>query len=119
MFWLIQINIENFCLHHNLLIKEIKLVLRSKSLQDFKEKLFNRSYVNIYKFTNQSQYNLGALKDFIISSFRANIFLCKLDRYIENILIPKYTLGDMCTVLIEYKKRLHFNPKDNAFCKDP
>jgi hypothetical protein len=65
------------------------------------------------------QYNIGALKDFIISSLRANIFLYKLDYYIKNILIPKYIEGDMYPMLTKSKKRFHLNPKDNAFCKDP
>lgn len=112
-------DIEKFWLHHNLLIKEIKLVLRSKALQDFMRKLLNAGYVNIYNLTDQTQYNIGALRDSIISPLRANILLYKLDCYIENILIPKYIVGDMHPVLAEYKKRLHLNPKDNAFCKDP
>ncbi len=59
--WLIQIDIEKFWLHHNLLIKEIKLVLQSKALQDFMRKLLNAGYVNIYNLTDQTQYNIGAL----------------------------------------------------------
>jgi hypothetical protein len=81
-------------------------------------KLVNASYVNIYNITYQTQYNTGALRDFIISPLRANIFLYKLNYYIKNILIPKYIVKDMHHVLVEYKKRLHLNPKDNAFCKD-
>jgi len=82
--WLIQIDIEKFWLHHNLFIKEIKLVLRSKALHDFMRKLFNASYVNIYNLADQTQYNIRALRDFIISPLRANILLYKLDYYIEN-----------------------------------
>jgi hypothetical protein len=82
-------------------------------------KLLNAGYVNIYNLTDQTQYNIGALRDSIISPLHANILLYKLDCYIENILIPKYIVGDMHPVLAEYKKRLHLNPKDNAFCKDP
>jgi len=82
-------------------------------------KLLNTSYVNIYNLTDQTQYNIGALRDSIISPLRANILLYKLDFYIENILIPKYIVGDMHHVLAKYKKRLYLNPKDNAFCKDP
>jgi hypothetical protein len=112
-------DIEKFWLHDNLLIKEIKLVQGYKALQDFMRKLLNVGYVNIYNLTYQTQYNIGALRDSIISSFRANILLYKLDCYIENILIPKYIIGDMHPMLVEYKKGLHLNPKDNAFCKDP
>jgi hypothetical protein len=83
------------------------------------QKLLNAGYVNIYNLINQMQYNIGALKDSIISSLHANIFLYKLDYYIKTILIPKYIIGDMHPMLAKYKKRLHFNPKDNAFCKDP
>jgi hypothetical protein len=83
------------------------------------QKLFNACYINIYNLINQTQCNIGALRDSIISPLRANIFLYKLNCYIENILIPKYIVGDMHNVLLEYKKRLHLNPKDNAFCKDP
>jgi retron-type reverse transcriptase len=82
-------------------------------------KLLNADYVNIYNLIDQTQYNIGALRDSIISPLCANILLYKLDYYIENILIPKYIVGDMHLVLAEYKKRLHLNPKDNAFCKDP
>jgi hypothetical protein len=59
------------------------------------QNLFNASYVNIYNLTNQMQYNIRALRDFIISPLHANIFLYKLNCYIENIIIPKYIVGDM------------------------
>jgi len=72
-------------------------------------------YINLHIKCN----NLGALKDSIMSPFRANILLYKLDCYIKNILIPKYIVGDMHPMLAKYKKKLHLNPKDNAFCKDP
>jgi hypothetical protein len=65
------------------------------------------------------QYNIRALRDFIISPLHANIFLYKLNCYIENIIIPKYIVGDMHPVLAKYKNKLHPNPKDNVFCKDP
>jgi hypothetical protein len=58
-------------------------------------KLLNASYVNIYNLTDQTQYNIGALRDFIISPLLGNILLYKLDCYIKNILIPKYIVGDM------------------------
>jgi len=64
-------------------IKEIKLVLQFKTLWELMRKLFNACYVNIYNLIDQTQYNIGALKDFIISSLRANIFLYKLDYYIK------------------------------------
>jgi hypothetical protein len=59
------------------------------------QKLFNAGYVNIYNLTYQMQYNIRALRDFIISLLNANIFLYKLNCYIENIIIPKYIVGDM------------------------
>jgi len=73
----------------------------------------------MYNLADQTQYNIRALKDFIIYPLRANILLYKLDFYIENILIPKYIIGDMHLVLAKFKKIFHLNPKDNAFCKDP
>jgi hypothetical protein len=48
---------------------------------------------------DQTQYNIGALRDSIISLLHANILTYKLDCYIENILIPKYIVGDMHLVL--------------------
>jgi hypothetical protein len=65
-------------------------------------KLLNTNYVNIYNLTDQTQYNIGALKDSIISPLHANILLYKLDCYIENILIPKYIVGDMDPMLAKY-----------------
>jgi hypothetical protein len=73
------------------------------------QKLFNAGYVNIHNLIDQTQYNIGALKDSITSSLCTNIFLYKLDYYIKNILIPKYIVRDMHPMLTKYKKRHHFN----------
>jgi hypothetical protein len=80
-------------------IKEIKLVLQSKTLHDFMQKLFFASYFNIYNLTYQMQYNIGALRVSIISSLCVNFLIYKLDCYIINILIPKYIVGDMHLML--------------------
>lgn len=53
----IQIDIDFFWLHHDLLIKEIKLISQFKTLHDLMWKLLSTCYVNIYNLIDQIQYN--------------------------------------------------------------
>ncbi|BDD77380.1 hypothetical protein Mp_Mg00880, partial (mitochondrion) [Marchantia polymorpha subsp. ruderalis] len=118
--WLVQIDIKKDFdkIHHDLLIKEMESVLRSKALQDLMRKLFNAGYIDVYNLTDRTQYNTeGVPQGSIISPLCANIFLHKLDCYVEDILIPNYNVGNMRPASAEYKKRLNIHSKDKAFFK--
>nr|YP_004927715.1 hypothetical protein TrlaMp66 [Treubia lacunosa]AEH99761.1 hypothetical protein TrlaMp66 [Treubia lacunosa] len=115
--WLVQIDIKKDFdkIHHDLLIKEMESVLPSKALQDLMRKLLNAGYVDVYNLTDRTQYNTeGVPQGSIISPLCANIFLHKLDCYVEDILIPKYDVGDMRPASANYKQRLNNHSKDKV-----
>lgn len=104
-------------IHHDLLIKEMKSVPRSKALQDLMRKLLNAGYIDVYNPTDRTRYDTeGVPRGSIISPLRANISPHKLDCYVEDILIPKYNVGNMRPASAEYR-RLNIHSKDKAFFK--
>ncbi|BEI31809.1 putative groupII intron reverse transcriptase /maturase (mitochondrion) [Bryopsis sp. KO-2023] len=95
--WLIKIDIQKYFdntesrkRHHSILCEQMAPVLHTRSLQDLIHKLMKAGYVDVYSLTDHTQYDRlqGAS---IISPLCTNIFLHKLDCYIEHSLIPKYT----------------------------
>ena len=119
--WLVQIDIKKDFdkIHHDRLIREMESVLRSKALQDLMRKLLNAGYIDVYNLTDRTRYNTeGVPQGSIISPLCANIFLHKLDCYVEDILIPKYNVGNMRLRSAEYsRKRVDIHSKDKAFFK--
>lgn len=121
--WLVQIDIKKDFdkIHHDLLIKEMESVLiPSKALQDLMRKLLNAGYIDVYNLTDRTRYNTEGAppQGSIISPLCANIFLHKLDCYVEDILIPKYNVGNMRRLAsAEYRKRLDIHSKHKAFFK--
>lgn len=127
MTWLIKIEIKKYFdkIHHDLLLKEMAPVLHTRSLQDLMNKLLKAGYVDVYNLPDRTQYEVeGVPQGSLISPLCANIFLHKLDCYVEDELIPKYTVGEIRPMRKEYglqqscKQHLKFNDKHKAFIQE-
>ena len=119
MTWLIPIDIKKCFdkIHHELLLEEMGPVLPTRSLQDLMNKLLNAGYVDVYNLSDRTKYNLeGAPQASIISPLCANIFLHKLDCFVEDELIPKYNQGR--PMRKEYHQRGKLNDMDKEILKE-
>lgn len=110
--WLVPLELKNSFqkVHHDILLKEMEPVMRSKSVEDLMRKILNAGYVDIHNLTNRSEYGTSQLvMGTIISPLCANVFLHSLDCYVEDVLIPDYNSGDMSTEAeCEIAKRLKY-----------
>ena len=122
MTWLIKMEIKKDFdkIHHDLLLSEIGPVLQTKSLQDLMNKLLKAGYVDVYNLSDRTKYNVeGVPQASIISPLCANVFLHKLDCYVEDELLPKYNV--FSPMIQEYNQLFKFddfNDKDKAILKE-
>jgi hypothetical protein len=60
MSWLVQVDLQKLFTkaHHKILLELMAPVLYSKSLEDLIRKLLNTGYIDIYNFTDRTQYNM-------------------------------------------------------------
>ena len=80
---------------HEILIGILKKRVADQETPDLIQKLLNVGYVDIYNLTKREEYKTeGTPQGSIISPLLANIYFHELDEYIQDTLIPKYTLGD-------------------------
>ena len=80
---------------HEILISILKKKVADQETVELIQKLLNVGYVDIYNLTKREEYKTeGTPQGSIISPLLANIYLHELDEYIQDTLIPKYTIGD-------------------------
>jgi group II intron reverse transcriptase/maturase len=80
---------------HEILISILKKKVADQETLELIQKLLNVGYVDIYNLTKREEYKTeGTPQGSIISPLLANIYLHELDEYIQDTLIPKYTIGD-------------------------
>ena len=132
MTWLIKIDIKKYFdkIHNDLLLEEMGPVLQTKSMQDLIQKLLRAGYVDVYNLSDRTKYNVEAKhcgpskrahrvpQASIISPLCANIFLHKLDCFVEDELIPKYTEYAIRPMRKEYYQRGKSSNMDKAILKE-
>ena len=80
---------------HEILISILKKKVADQETLELIQKLLNVGYVDIYNLTKREEYKIeGAPQGSIISPLLANIYFHELDKYIQDMLIPKYIIGD-------------------------
>lgn len=95
--WIISLDISKFFdkIQHETLISVLKKKITDKETIDLIQKLLNVGYIDIHNLTNRERYKTeGTPQGSIISPLLGNIYLHELDEFIEDELIPKYTIGD-------------------------
>lgn len=79
---------------HDILISVLKKRVLDQETVELIQKLLNVGYVDIHNLTKREEYKTeGTPQGSIISPLLANIYLHELDEYIQDELIPKYTVG--------------------------
>jgi group II intron reverse transcriptase/maturase len=80
---------------HEILISVLKKRLTDQETIELIQKLLNVGYVDIHNLTKREEYKTeGTPQGSILSPLLTNIYLHELDEYIQDTLIPKYTIGD-------------------------
>src|SRR5438876_8116973 len=86
-------------LSHELLLDTLSENIHDKRLINLMRELFDAGYMEDWTY---NQTLSGVPQGGIVSPILANILLDKLDKFVENQLIPKYTKGDKRGANLEY-----------------
>ena len=109
--WVISLDISKFFdrVQHEVLINVLKQRIADQETVELIQKLLNAGYVDIYNLTKREEYKTeGTPQGSIISPLLANIYLHELDVFIQDQLIPKYTVGDKRIAdKADYYRRTH------------
>src|SRR5690349_7539955 len=93
-------------LDHELLLKILGENIHDERFLTFMRELFDAGYMEEWTF---NQTLSGVPQGGIVSPILSNILLDKLDRFVEDVLIPQYTRGTKKRDNPEYKKLSHLS----------
>lgn len=104
--WLIEGDISQCfnALDHELILSTLKEHIHDGRFINLIQKLLDAGYLEDWKFNRTLS---GVPQGSIASPVLANILLDKLDKYVETVLIPRYTRGDKKKRNTEYEKLKH------------
>ena len=104
--WLIEGDISQCfnALDHELILSTLKEHIHDGRFIHLIQKLLEAGYLENWKFNRTLS---GVPQGSIASPVLANILLDKLDKYVETILIPRYTRGDKKKRNAEYEQLRH------------
>lgn len=90
--WIVDVDIKGFFdnIPHNRLLKTLSEKVQDKNLLGLIEQWLKAGYVENWKYNRTYS---GTPQGGIISPLLANIYLNDLDRFVEQALIPAYTVG--------------------------
>ena len=91
-------------LNHELLLKTLEEKIHDGRFINFMRELFDAGYMEDWTF---NQTLSGVPQGGIVSPILSNILLDKLDKFVETVLIPKYTRGVKRRVNQKYKNLLN------------
>jgi group II intron reverse transcriptase/maturase len=95
--WVISLDISKCFdrVQHEVLINILKKRITDQETIELIQKLLNVGYVDIHNLTKREEYKTeGTPQGSIISPLLANIYLHELDVFIQDEMIPKYTVGE-------------------------
>lgn len=104
--WLIEGDISQCftALDHDLLLSTLKAQIHDGRFIHLIQKLLDAGYLEDWKFNRTFS---GVPQGSIVSPVLSNILLDKLDKYVETVLIPRYTTGDKKKRNAEYETLRH------------
>lgn len=91
--WFIELGLVNAFekVHHELLLQEIKTCVSEQRIFDLIYKMLKVGYVNLFDLSDSNlDKKEGTPQGSILSPFFANVFFSRFDRWVENVLLPKY-----------------------------
>ncbi len=102
-------------LSHELLLRELSEKIHDGRFINLMRELFDAGYMEDWTFNETLS---GVPQGGIVSPILSNILLNKLDKYVETVLIPKYTKGVKRKVNLEYARLMvssrHYRQHGNA-----
>ena len=105
--WFIELDLVNAFekVHHELLLQEIKTFVSEQRIFDLIYKMLKVGYVNLFDLSDSNlDKKEGTPQDSILSPFFANVFFSRLDRWVENVLLPKYNRKRIDSINPEYSR---------------
>lgn len=123
--WFLYLDIEKLFskIQHNILINILQKQIKDTFVLNLIRKLLNVGYVDIHNIVNREKYmqkNIPKINN--ISTLFTNIYFHVFDEYVQEKLIPEYTLGEKLNNKNEKKKKNYYNlsnfEKNNQLIKN-
>lgn len=116
--WYIKISVKKIfnLINRKVLINLLKKKISDKRLLDNIQKMFNAKIILSENFITKEIKSI--LQEDSLSSTLCNIYLHELDKYIINMIIPKYKKGLKPTLNTKYYTRLSLNAIEKNFSQD-
>lgn len=110
--WFIYLDIEKLFdkIQYNILINILRKQIKDLFILNLIRKLLNVGYVDIHNLINREKYTQKNIpKITIISTLFVNIYFHILDEYIQEKLIPEYTVGEKYNFQNKKKSKIYYN----------
>jgi hypothetical protein len=105
-------------MNHEILLEKLEEFCDQPTIELIR-KLLKVGYVDVHNLSERTNYNtIGTPQGSLISPILCNLYLHELDKYVVEMLIPKYNIGKSRGKSADYSKRYSLSEMDKTILKE-